>query len=1318
MTGRKLTYQVIAAALWIAGGVLLSVFPAFGADYRNCVPSSSNGKYTTECPDGRTARNDIDVQCMRNQTDEDVACLNTMPVAGTVARIPEDVCYRGTGWSNKRNHNGIDYAAAAGTPVVAAADGIAYVNACVNGGGRTVRIVHQKANDSSNEYSLIQDSSNSSYTSIYMHLASIDVANGTFVKKGQKIGTVGGSSCSNGIIDEDAYGTHLHFEMRDGAAGIGTGTVLDPMCNDIQDLCSKQSYSSFYQGDWSSLTGNGGKSSYNAMACRDCEANKEACKKQPGDEDDPKENSPASSGGSSSTAAKTGPCVTLYPEDDLLLFAAQGESGNNAGKTNWYSKYSNVEGSGCFGNVPGTYDTGGCSYGFVQMTCGTTQGTSNGISNGTGKNAGSFRTFMKRLAEEKPELYAQLDQGGFEQTMIYACSDQAFPKQNAKFRAAWKALGSNQDFYDLQYQVAAEQYASTLPGILQRKGLKLDWNNLSPEVQMSFVKANLAGAIPYVSKQLNSKYAGQNLNDIPTEDLITDICTFLAGAYSNNLDDGSSATYNAVQARAQKDIDKAVKSAQLREAIEANPGKDPDLIAQELFGMRICDEDEIGKNYANKQPVVSSSATAAADQIAAAYGGRDCSVSKYRNSFKDCIFCSIFEIVFNTASLLAAKAYSVLAQGVENLVIVGMALWLAMLVLKYVSGFETKDPRNLVKEIFNQAFVVIVVIILLRAGATEFMNLVLTPVFETGMQLAQLAVAGDGGETCNASVMGGVNQISGGLPVSMGQSIVCTVDAIQNKILDIMAVGSSALCAGFYIYSWHQIVLFPHLGFVLTGLLLWISALLILIIYPWLLIDSVLQMCIAAILLPVAIGAYAFKSVRRRFVPKVWGTFMEAMFMFVFLSMVVSVLILSLDSVTAEAFDRKLMEAGTSDNLRTLLDGVGWWSLNCLKLIFVMLLGWAVLGEAKAFAASFAQGGFSVGGIGSQVGTLAMSGVKGAGLAGLGLGQAAVTKGGGALAETVKEKANDFKQSRQKHTMERRMRQLSSQGTTGSDGSVSYTNGFGRKFTMNADGRGYSYRDWLGRTVTKSISTDDQGRQVVTVSTRNTLTGRTTEVSNDGYIRSQVIKDKNGTVISHRTEMTTAAGKYLINKDGTINQIALNNIMQNSAHSAEVVNMAILQQLIQERMPGLHLPEYQEFKSQHLSFTTDENGRQVFTLSRTFNNGTVINMSMMSGADSRILTSVEQIDVNNNASLHASDGIVNKQSNYQYRNGKIDKQSVLNRFSFTSYYNKLYRNPMDSLGNLSGGLTRENILFNDDDFEELKKQIARDGTPENLDVFK
>ena len=46
-----------------------------------------------------------------------------MPVTN-VARIPEDVCYRNEGWSRKRNHNGMDYAAGMGTAVTAAMDGV------------------------------------------------------------------------------------------------------------------------------------------------------------------------------------------------------------------------------------------------------------------------------------------------------------------------------------------------------------------------------------------------------------------------------------------------------------------------------------------------------------------------------------------------------------------------------------------------------------------------------------------------------------------------------------------------------------------------------------------------------------------------------------------------------------------------------------------------------------------------------------------------------------------------------------------------------------------------------------------------------------------------------------------------------------------------------------------------------------------------------------------------------------------------------------------------------------------------------------------
>ena len=1311
----KLTYRLAAALMMIWGGGLIMPQTA-QADYSTCTQSvDANGHYTTECPAANIARNDISVSCLDKQNQS--TCLDTMPVGGSVARISEDMCYRNEGWSNKRNHNGVDYASTKGTPVLAAADGIAYVNDCLTGGGIAVSIVHSKANTSQDLVApLAPDNNDNSYTSIYMHLSKATVSNGASVKKGQKIGEVGGTSCSNGNLIEDAYGSHLHFEIRDGNAVKSPASgldVLNPLCNDIQGLCTQQSTNPFFS--------NVNQSNYNAEVCRDCKKNPGACPVDNNDKNDNKDDKDktTSSSKKQNVSQVRGDCVTLYPEDDLFLYAAQSESGNNAGKTNWYSSYSNIEGSGCFGNVPGTSDNGGCSYGFIQMSCGSTKFSDKGISYGNGKHAGGFRNFMQRLQQEKPELYAQLDMGGFEETMMYACSDQAFPKENAQFRAAWEKLGQNQEFYDFQYQVNAEAYIQPISGVLSRKGISLDWNSLSPEVQMNLVKANLAGSLGTVASGLSSKYGNTSLNSIPASDLIVDINNLWVASYENYRNNGGQGTYDAVAARAQKDIANSTKSAQLRESIAANPDKDPNEIAIELFGKRLCEEGEIAKASAGKKPVVSSDATIAANKIAANFGGRDCSVSNYRNSFKDCIFCSIFAILFDTASQLAAKAYPVLEQGIEALVLVGMALWLAMLVLKYVSSFETKDPRNLAKEIFNQAFVVIVVIILLRAGATQLMNLILTPIFETGMQLAQMAVAGSGGETCNPQSLEGINEIEGGLPVSMGQSIVCTIDAIQNKILDIMAVGSAALCAGFYLYSWGGIVIFPHLGFVITGLLLWISALLMLIIYPWLLIDCVLQMCIASIMLPVAVGAYAFKYTRKMFVAKVWGTFLEAMFMFMFLSLVISVLLLSLDSVMAEAFDKKLLEAGTGNNdFDMLLDGIGWWSVNCLKLVFVMLLGWAVLGEAKAFASQFASG-IHVESIGSNVGTLAMSGVKGAGVAAFGVGKSAVTKAGGMIGDTLSEKANDFKQSYQANNMSRRMQKLANQGTMDEDGKLSYKNAFGRKFTLGEDGQSYSYKNWRGQTVTKKITKDDQGRSIITVATTGARSGRTTEVSNDGYIRNRIVRDKNGNIISQKTEMTTAAGKYLINNDGTINQVALNNIMQNSAFGKDIINTAVTEQLMRERLPGLDFERNgRNIKSQRISTAQDANGNTIFTVSRTYEDGMIINLSMAMGENNRVMTSAEQILANNEAVLYASDGIINKQSNYRYRQGKIDESSRVNQFSFTNYYNSRYGKPMDSLGYLAGGLSRNDILFGDSDFEEFKEHIATYGNPESLNGFK
>ncbi len=90
-------------------------------------------------------------------------------------------------------HQGVDYAAPAGTPVVAAADGVVVRAGWDGGYGQAVRLRHANG-----------------FTTLYGHLSRIDVRNGQRVAQGMRIGAVG----MTGL----ATGPHLDYRMtRNGA---------------------------------------------------------------------------------------------------------------------------------------------------------------------------------------------------------------------------------------------------------------------------------------------------------------------------------------------------------------------------------------------------------------------------------------------------------------------------------------------------------------------------------------------------------------------------------------------------------------------------------------------------------------------------------------------------------------------------------------------------------------------------------------------------------------------------------------------------------------------------------------------------------------------------------------------------------------------------------------------------------------------------------------------------------------------------------------------------------------------------------------------
>ena len=101
-----------------------------------------------------------------------------------------------------RMHQGVDFAAPVGTPVVAAADGTVIGAGPRNGYGRTVELRHPGGTET-----------------LYAHLSSFapGLASGQRVRQGQLIGKVGNTGLSSG--------PHLHYEISQGGRPLNPATV-------------------------------------------------------------------------------------------------------------------------------------------------------------------------------------------------------------------------------------------------------------------------------------------------------------------------------------------------------------------------------------------------------------------------------------------------------------------------------------------------------------------------------------------------------------------------------------------------------------------------------------------------------------------------------------------------------------------------------------------------------------------------------------------------------------------------------------------------------------------------------------------------------------------------------------------------------------------------------------------------------------------------------------------------------------------------------------------------------------------------------------
>ena len=968
--------------------------------------------------------------------------------------------------------------------------------------------------------------------------------------------------------------------------------------------------------------------------------------------------------------ASLGKCGKLLPADNLSAFHQQGESGGDAGAFNK-----------CWAD-----DKGGCSYGVSQMVC---------YRDSSKWNNSTMASYLQHLQKNDPSKYKALEIGGsLQSTINAACNPPA-----TQFSQKWQALASqDSSFGTSQREYIENHYLSYGKSVLKKAGMG-SLLNRSPEMDMIILAGAVAGAGP----MRNNFQAVQRAIAPETFETASDetIISAYYASYAEVMYSGY-ADKTPYAKRAAKDEKLALESLAIRKEMEN--GSSLEEASQKVTGKRACEEDEYPSASVRlgqaSRPAYLNEYTGAVSTESADKGDRECNVESYRSSFKTCIFCDIFGVLFNTASSVAKKSYNALADGVIMLVCVGFALWLGITVMQFISSMEQKNPSILVKTILNKAFLVLIVVTLLRLNSADFFRLAMEPIFNTGFKLAQIATEGANGETCDGSTFDILTEEKGaGLPASMGVSILCTIKTIQDKILDVMALGSTSICVALYVESWHGLALFPHLGYLIVGLVLWIAAILLLIIYPFLLIDSVLQLTVATALLPAAIGAYAFKSTQK-YVGKVWDTFLNCMFNFIFLSLIIFILTNGLMDVLSKAGVESggaMSDVGTRSGYKVILSNLAWWGTTFLKLVFYMILGWAVLGEANSFAGSFAKS-IGVKDIGSKVGGLAASTANTAAIGGLKTAGKATRKVGGMALDRGREAYNSYK-------VNRRAKKIENDDRTVTD----------------ADGnKTLQHRTWYGRKVTDTLQVAPDGTRTVTRAKQSLRGNKATSVNNDKFIQNKKTYDKDGNLIREETRMNTAAGKTLLNRDGTRNEVAIHAIRSGSGSgmSNDDVDKAIMNQMMQERMGGVPGADMnREFKDREVSRTLDDQGREVFRVKQTNADGSTSIFEMTKG-DKRDMLTYTHIGKNGKAESYASDGIINKKSNYRLnKDGTVDAKSVKNNYAFAKNYNSAHTRSMDSNGKFNRSVPADEIMMSEADMQLFREQVATYGKDQPMAEF-
>ena len=382
-------------------------------------------------------------------------------------------------------------------------------------------------------------------------------------------------------------------------------------------------------------------------------------------------------------------------------------------------------------------------------------------------------------------------------------------------------------------------------------------------------------------------------------------------------------------------------------------------------------------------------------------------VSLYNS--RKCTFCSMLGVVFKVSDNITVLSYSKLAPSFAIIMALGLAIWIAMKTLIFVSSLSKQDAAKYITEMLKQSYKFVIAYFALIYFNNVF-DYIIAPLLNAGLIFSQafLGISSTeyrfGADVYTALMSGNLENIQ----AIQGELQSDYVRNLDNQYYNIVlysqleqlsymvnlnysllqSIGSSLWCLGKkYVFlilgdgtdgSWGL-----GWGCMIYGLCFSVFGFLLSIAFVFYLFDAVVQLGIVGALLPFLIASWPFK-ITSKYTSTGFKMFLNSVFTFMMMGMVVKINIGLISTAVDMNTNGDIGETAGLETLVTALDKidtetlkkiVNIWSVGFLLFMFANIMGFLMMAKVSEFTDRFASGGMKA--AAPSIATMGASAIKG-----------------------------------------------------------------------------------------------------------------------------------------------------------------------------------------------------------------------------------------------------------------------------------------------------------------------------------------------------